>query len=217
MVTIGIAILCAAAAADPAEGKPDLVEGLYLTFSGQAVFQANSGLTSVGGVPLDADLEFRPGFGVQGGLGYTWTWESALAASLELTYAFRSVEMDAVTAPGLTLPAAGSNDSHSIMVNFLASFEIIGGLGVYGGGGLGLTITQSDLTVDLGGGVTVNLPSDTTTSFTWQVKGGLQYRFGSHLVIFGGVNYFDAGSVSFEAYGGDNRSLALEVGLRVYF
>ena len=129
MDTIAIAILCAAAAADPAEGKPDRAEGLYLTFSGQAVLQANSELTSVGGIPLQADVEFRPGFGVQGGLGYTWTWESALSASLELTYAFRSVDMDAVTAPGITLPAAGSNDSHSIMANFVASFEIIGGLG----------------------------------------------------------------------------------------
>jgi opacity protein-like surface antigen len=136
---------------------------------------------------------------------------------VEGTYAYRSADVDRLVAPGLTLPARGTNQSHSIMVNFLGTFEIAGGFGVYGGGGVGVTITQADLGLDLGGGVTLAFPADTDVTFSWQVTGGVQYELGAHLVLFGGVKYFDAGHVGFETFGGENRNLAVEVGLRVYF
>ncbi|MHC4272960.1 MAG: outer membrane protein [Planctomycetota bacterium] len=218
MGTIWVGILCAAmAAADPVEPVREKPAGLYLTLSGMVVLQEDSDLTSVGGIALDASLEYDPGFGVQGGVGYTFSWESPVSLSLELDYAFRSADVDTLEAPGLSIPAGGTNDSHAIMFNALASVEVADGFGFYGGGGIGVTITEADLSLDLGGGVTLRLPSDTDVTFSWQVMGGAQYALGRHVVFFGGVKYFDAGDVSFDTFGGENRSLAFEAGLRVYF
>ena len=219
MGTISVGILCAAvAAADPVEPEREKPGGLYLTLSGMVVVQEDSDLTSVGGLALDASLEYDTGYGVQAGVGYTFSWEeSRLAVSLELDYAFRTADAESLDAPGLTIPASGTNDSHSIMFGVLASVEITGGFGLYGGGGIGLTISESDLTLDLGGGFSLPIPSDSDVTFTWQARGGVQYALGRHIVFFGGVNYLDAGNVHFDSFGGENRSLAFEAGLRVYF
>jgi opacity protein-like surface antigen len=219
MGTISVCILCAAvAAADPFDPDREKPGGLYLTLSGMVVEHDGNELTSVGGLALDARLEYDAGYGVQAGVGYTFSWEeSRLAVSLELDYAFRTADMESLDAPGLAIPASGTNDSHSIMFNALASVEVGGGFGLYGGGGIGMTITESDLTLDLGGGFFLSIPSDTDVTFTWGVRGGVQYALGRHIVFFGGVNYLDAGDVHFETFGGENRSLAFEAGLRVYF
>jgi opacity protein-like surface antigen len=220
MGTICIGILSAVVfAADPVEPQPEreAPTGLYLTLSGMVVLQEDSDLRSIGGSALDASLEYETGYGVQGGVGYTFSWESPISLSLELDYAFRTADIDTLTAPGLEIQAGGSNDSHSIMFNALASVEVANGFGFYGGGGIGMTITESDLSLDLGGGVHLRFPSDTDVTFTWQVMGGVQYALGSHILFFGGVQYLDAGDVSFDTFGGENRSLAFQAGLRVYF
>jgi opacity protein-like surface antigen len=219
METISVGVLCAAlAAADPVEPQREGPGGLYLTLSGMVVLQDDSDLTSVGGIALDASLEYETGYGIQAGVGYTFSWEeSPMAVSLELGYGFRTADNDSLEAPGLSIPASGANDSHSIMFSALASVEVGAGFSLYGGGGIGLTITDADLTLDLGGGIFLRLPSDTDVTFTWQARGGVQYALGRHVVLFGGVNYLDAGDVSFDTFGGENQSLAFEAGLRVYF
>ena len=179
--------------------------------------QDDSDLQSVGGVPLNATLEFDPGFGALLGVGWTFSGrESRFGASLEMEYAYRAADISTLTAPGLSLPASGTNESHAIMFNALASVDIVGGFGLYGGAGIGMAITQSDLTLDLGGPVLV-FPRDDAITFTWQVTGGAQMAFGRHVMLFAGIKYFDAGDVIFETFGGTNRSFNFELGLRVYF
>lgn len=213
----GSAILCAAVlAADPA-GQQQTPDGLYLRLAGSFVLQQDADLLSVGGVPLSATQDFSTGFGVQAGVGYTFAWETGASVSLEFEYSFRTAEIDQVSAPPLTLPATGQNESHSLMFNVIGSFDIVGRLGVYAGAGFGLAITNSDLTVDLGGGGFVSFPGDTDTTLTWQAMAGLQYAFGSHFVLYSGVRFFDAGTVEFETFQSDNSSISIEMGLRYYF
>ncbi len=218
MTTIPVGILCVAVLAqgqaEPAGEKPG---GLYGTLAGMGVLQMDSDLASVGGVPLNATLEFDMGYGVQAGVGYTYAGESPWSLSLELEYAFRTAQLDLLSAPPLTLPAAGTQATHSIMLNALGSVDIIEGFGLYGGLGVGMAITQSDLVLDLGGGMMLTFPADEDLTFCWQVVGGVQYAIGRHVMLFGGLKYFDAGEVGFNAFGGKNRSLGVEAGLRVYF
>ncbi len=60
-------------------------------------------------------------------------------------------------------------------------------------------------------------PNDSDFSLAWQVMGGARWSIGEHWVLFGGVRYFDAGDVDFETFGGTNRSLNVELGVRFYF
>ena len=213
------AILCAVAAAfgqvEQVRQKPG---GLYLKLGGMLVLQDDSDLQSVGGVPLNATLEFDTGFGIETGVGYTFSsQESRFAATLEMEYAYRAADLNTLTAPGLSLAANGTNESHALMFNALGSVDIVGGFGLYGGGGVGVAMTRSDLVLDLGGGMVLTFPRDDAFTFTWQVMGGAQMALGRHVMLFGGVKYFDAGDVIFDTFGGTNRSLAFEAGLRVYF
>ena len=86
-----------------------------------------------------------------------------------------------------------------------------------GGGGFGAAMTNSDLTLDLGGGMIVSFPGDTDTTLAWQAMGGVQYAFGAHLVLYSGLRYFDAGTVGFNTFQSENKSLSVELGLRVHF
>jgi len=213
----GSAILCAAVLAAVPVGQQQTPDGLYLKLAGSFVLQQDADLFSVGGVPLSATLDFDTGFGGQAGVGYTFAWASGPSVSVEFEYSFRTVEIEEVSAPPLILPATGQNESHSLMLNVIGSIDIVGGLGVYAGGGLGVAITNSDLTVDLGGGGFVSFPGDTDTTFAWQAMGGVQYAFGAHFVLYSGVRFFDAGTVAFETFRSQNSSISIELGLRLYF
>ncbi len=213
----GSTILCAAVLATDPAGHQQSPDGLYLKLAGSFVVQQDAELLSVGGVPLSATLSFDNGYGVQGGVGCTFAWESGASVSLEFEYSFRTSEIDELSAPPLTLPATGQNESHSLMLNVIGSIDIAGGFGLYGGGGIGAAITNSALTLDLGGGMTASFPGDTDTTLAWQVMGGVQYAFGAHLVLYSGVRYFDAGTVGFDTFQSENRSVSVELGLRVHF
>jgi opacity protein-like surface antigen len=214
---IGSTILCAAVlAADPA-GPARTPDGLYLRLAGSFVLQQDADLLSVGGVPLSATQDFSTGFGVQAGVGYTFAWETGPSVSLEFEYSFRTAQIEQVSAPPLSLPATGQNESHSLMFNVIGGIDIIGGLGLYAGGGFGVSITNSDLTVDLGGGSFASFPGDTDTTISWQAMGGVQWAFGAHFVLYSGVRFFDAGTVEFETFQSDNSSVSIELGLRYYF
>jgi opacity protein-like surface antigen len=212
---IGVALLAVTASETDAAGP----QGLYLKVSGMWVQQEDSDVTSLGGVPLplDASVEFDSGYGVLGGIGYTLSLGLPVSLSVELEYAFRAADADTLTNPLVPLPLAGGNDSHSVMVNAIAGLELGAGFGLYGGAGLGATITTADLAVDLGGGLMISLPSEDDTTFSWQVLGGVSFSIGGQLMLYGGVRYFDAGDVDFDSFDGENSSFAIEAGLRVYF
>ena len=213
----GSTILWAAVLATDPVGRQQTPDGLYLKLSGSLVLQQDAELLSVGGVPLSATLDFDIGYGMQGGVGCTFALESGPSVSLEFEYSFRMAEIDKLSAPPLTLPATGQTESHSLMLNVIGSIDIAGGFGLYGGGGIGAAITNSALTLDLGGGMTASFPGDTDTTLAWQVMGGVQYAFGAHLVLYSGVRYFDAGTVGFDTFQSENRSVSVELGLRVHF
>ncbi len=213
----GSAILCAAVLATDPVGHQQSPDGLYIKLAGSLVSQQDADLLSVGGVPLSATLDFDLGYGVQGAVGYTFAGESGLSVSVEFEYSFRTADVDELSAPPLTLPATGQNESHSLMLNLIGSIDIAGGFGLYAGGGFGAAITNSDLTLDLGGGMTVSFSGDTDTTLAWQVMGGVQYAIGAHLVLYSGVRYFDAGTVGFDTFQSGNKSVSVELGLRIYF
>ena len=206
---LGAAVL---AAQPPAGEKP---EGFYLSLTGTAILQRDSDLLTLGGAPIDATLDFDTGFGAQVGVGYTFLW-SSVSLSLELDYAYRTSEIASVSLLGSPSPAGGTQASHSLMLNAIAGIHLTDDLGFYAGGGIGATLTRADLLLDLGGPVIV-FPSDDTLGFSWQAMGGVQYTFGSRVVLYGGVTYFDAGGTSFDAFVAENISLGFVAGLRVYF
>lgn len=206
--------LCAAlVAAQPAAGEKP--EGVYLTLSGMALLQQDSDLQTLAGTPLDATLEFDPGFGVQGGVGHTWSW-SGVSLSLELDYAYRTAETSEVSGPS-TLGASGTNESHTAMLGAIVAVDVSGGFGVYAGGGVGATLTRTELLLDVGGGTTLAFPADEDVTLAWQVAGGVQYAFNERFLVYGGVTYFSAGDSEFAAFVSENSSLAVVLGLRVYF
>ena len=86
----GSVILCAAVLATDPGGLQQTPDGLYLKFAGSFVMQQDAELLSVGGVPLSATMDFDVGYGVQGGVGYTFVWESGPSVSLEFEYSFRT-------------------------------------------------------------------------------------------------------------------------------
>ncbi len=217
MAKIGIGAVCVALGAVVAStGEAAGQEGLYLKVSGMWVDQDDSDLTDEEGASLDATLEFDSGYGILGGVGYTLSLGLPVSVSVEVEYAFRTADVDTLNDPAVPLPVTGSNDSHSVMANAIAALDLGGGFGLYGGVGIGATITTADLAVDLGGGLALEVPSDDDTTFSWQVLGGVQFSTGN-LLLYGGVRYFDAGDVDFEDFGGENSSLAVEAGVRLYF
>jgi len=125
VTTLG-ALCAAVVAAGPAGQEPGKPGGLYVKLSGAVLQQQDSDLASVGGIPLNATLEFDSGFGVHGAVGYTWSGESPVSVSLELEYSFRTANHETLIAPPLFIPATGTNESHSLMLNALASVEIAG-------------------------------------------------------------------------------------------
>ena len=202
--------------------------GLYLTFSALAVFTQDSALRDNTGGAIDAALapfgfmtsdvtaEFSPGFGFRVGVGYTFPApESPVALTLELEYLFQSADFDSFSTPVGSLSAGGDNYSNSIMANLILDFAIVGGFGVYVGGGLGVTVVSADLS-NIGGIVTF-LGRDEDTKFAWQFLGGLKYAIGEHWVVYLGGRYFDAGDVNFATLGGEYKSISLEAGFRFYF
>ena len=197
--------------------------GFYFTGSGMVVFQQDSQLRdNTGGLidallaPLmtsDLELEFNTGFGVRAGVGYTF---ADIPLSLEFEYVYRSSDIDSISTPLGTLPAAGDTDSHSLMWNALLDIDFGDtGFGLYGGAGVGFTVSRAELT-DVGG-LPIGLLRDDDTTFSWQVLGGVKFAIDSQLVLYTGVRYFDAGDVNFDTLGGENQSLSVEFGFRVYF
>ena len=156
----GSTILCAAVLATDPAGHQQSPDGLYLKLAGSFVVQQDAELLSVGGVPLSATLSFDNGYGVQGGVGYTFAWESGASVSLEFEYSFRTSEIDELSAPPLTLPATGQNESHSLMLNVIGSIDIAGGFGRYGGGGIGAALTNSAPTPGPWGAAAAATPPD---------------------------------------------------------
>ncbi|TDJ54363.1 MAG: hypothetical protein E2O40_07475 [Planctomycetota bacterium] len=106
-MTTGLAILCAAVLATDPVGQQQSPDGLYLKLAGSLVLQQDAELFSVGGVPLSASLSFDSGYGVQGGVGYTFASESGASVPLEVEYSFRTAEIDELSAPPRVLPATG--------------------------------------------------------------------------------------------------------------
>jgi opacity protein-like surface antigen len=95
--------------------------------------------------------------------------------------------------------------------------DVSGGFGVYAGGGIGATLTRAELLLDVGGGTMLAFPADEDVTLSWQVTGGVQYAFNERLLVYGGVTYFTAGDSEFASFVSENSSLAVVLGLRVYF
>ena len=206
-------LLAAVLVAQPAEGVEP--QGLYLKLSGIGVVQNDSNLRSLTGTPVDATLEYDTGYGVKVGVGHSWAW-TPVSLSLELEYAYRTADVSGVRGLGTTTPAGGSTDSHGAMLNLVARIDVTERFGVYIGGGVGATLTSSDLQLDLGGPPVVFSGQEDVT-FSWQAIGGVQYAFSENFVAYGGVTYFDAGDIEFESFIAENSSLGLVFGLRLYF
>ena len=216
MVTSTVGLVSAAVVAVASQaGDPDRHQGFYVTVSGIGVLQSDSDVHALAGPPLDATLDYDIGLGAQIGVGYTFVWPR-MSLSLQADYAFRSAELSAVNNAGSTSPASGTNTSHSLMISAIAEIYLTDNFGLYAGGGLGATLTHADLLLDLGGPPTV-FPSEETIGFSWQFMGGVQFAVSDRVVIYGGVTYFDAGKVEFNAFNVDNSSLGFVAGLRLYF
>ena len=198
----------------------------YLRASGMLVDQQDAGLRDrtpggsieaalVGaGLPSSGwDLQSDTGFGLTLAAGYRLE-DSPL--SFELEYSYRSADFTSIVAGDLAASAVGDGQTHALMFNVIGDWALGNSpVGVYAGLGAGIADTRVELrSVD---GVDTLLDSDSDTTFAWQAMAGLTVSLGSRSQLYGGIRYFDAGDVDFEALGGENASFNYEVGIRFFF
>ena len=213
MVTNAAGLLAAIVAGQPAEG--DRPSGFYVTVAGGAAIQNDADLHTLTGSPLDATLDYDLGGSLDVGVGYTWAMPT-VSLSVQLDYSFETAAIASVSSAGPSSSADGSNTSHTVTLSGLAEVYISDRFALYAGGGVGGTLTQADLELNLGGPV-ITFPAEESFDLSWRVTAGVQYALNERLVIYGGVTYFDAGLVEFDAFSADNSSLRVSVGLRLYF
>lgn len=216
----------ASAAASESEGFARVLgerpSGWYAKGFGMALWQQDSDIRDNTGFAPEieqwgTEFSFDIGFGGGVSVGYTF---ADFPVSLELEYAYRTAETDAysVTIDGISGSGSVEGDFavHAIMFNALFDTPIgESRFGLYGGGGVGIAVSEADL--DSINGIALPIVSDDDTTFAWQVMGGVTFDVSARAQLYTGVRYFDAGDVDFELLGGENSSLSWEFGLRIYF
>ena len=216
-------IASAVAQADEFAGQPP--SSWYVRASGMLVDQQDARLLDntpggairsalvAAGLPSSGwDLQTDTGFGLTLAAGYRL--ENS-PFSVELEYSYRSVDFQTIVAGDLGVSAVGDGETHALMFNVIGDWAIGNSpVGVYAGVGAGIADTTADLqSVD---GVASGLASDSDTTFAWQAMAGLTLTLGNRSQLYGGIRYFDAGDVDFQALGSENASFNYELGIRFF-
>lgn len=214
----GVAALSAGTAA---VAGPD---GLYIKGSAMyidrfdGIFSDPSGAVDAlitGDLSGDGDTEFDEGAGFSAGLGFKF---EPIGIALELEYIYTSNDVDTVGGAVSAFQADGEYESHLVSLNVLVDAEnVIGPLGFYIGGGIGMSYADFDVRDIAGTDVGSVLRGDSSTDFAWQVFGGVTFSLFDSAQVYAGVRYMNTSEVDLGGVIGESDSLAVEVGLRLYF
>ena len=173
--------------------------GYFFRASGLIVEQQNDGRTGAG-QPIGWDT----GGGVSLAVGYRFGFN--LPLTLEGEWAYRRVN------------AASGNDGelemHTLAFNVLFDApDLLGPVGVYAGGGIGVGIDRFAFSSGSGGSSTAISGSD----FYWQLKAGLSVSITEKMQILGGVVWQDAGTQEDGNASVEAEFLGAEIGIRFFF
>lgn len=175
--------------------------GMYFRASGLVVDQLND----VRDLSTGAQIGFDPGFGLTLAGGYR---DLQYPIAFEVEYAYRQVDAIDDSDGRYTVSTLTAN------VLFDAS-DILGPVGVYAGGGLGITIDEVRASSGTAGG-TLEINSN---RFFWQLMGGVTVSVSHAVQLYAGARYTNAGT--YEDDDGDFRwhsdAVNGEFGIRIFF
>lgn len=173
--------------------------GMYVRVSGLVVDQLND----IRNLDTGEQISFDTGGGFSLAGGYR---DLQFPVAFELEYAFRRVNADDNQDTRYNLSTLTAN------VLFDAS-DILGPVGVYAGGGLGITIDQVRIESGTGGG-SVQISSN---RFFWQVMAGVTLSVHKTTQLYAGIRFTDAGTYEEEQFRWHSEALNYEFGLRFFF
>ncbi|MFK7961925.1 MAG: outer membrane protein [Phycisphaerales bacterium] len=216
LAAIGSLAATAAATAGP--------DGLYVKGSAMyidrfdGIFSDSSGAIDAlitGDLSGDGDTEFDEGAGFTAGLGFKF---EPIGIAVELEYIYTSNDVDTVGGAVSAFQADGDYESHLVSLNALIDAEnVIGPLGFYVGAGIGVSYADFDVREIAGTDVGGVLRGDSSTDFAWQIFGGVTFSLFDSAQLYAGVRYMNTSEVDLGGVIGESDSLAVEVGLRLYF
>ena len=175
--------------------------GYYVRVSGMVVEQQNDGRPSSG-----EPIEFNTGGGFSLAIGYRLGDEVPI--SLEGEYTYRYVDADGA------IGGDGSIKLHTLAFNVVLDLpDLLGPVGLYGGGGIGFTIDSFAFSSS-GSGSSAAISGN---GFYWQFRGGLTISITSRMQLYAGVIWSDAGTSSNAMQTVDIEMLSAEFGFRMFF
>lgn len=171
--------------------------GLYFRASGLVVDQLND----VQNTDTGDTAEFNTGGGFTLAIGYR---DFQVPLAFEFEYAFRSADTS----------GDGSVNLNTIGANILFdASDLIGPIGFYAGGGIGVQIDYLRV-VSVGGSTSVGING---SGFFYQAMGGVSVSLSDRFQLYSGVRWVDGGIVSEDPYRLNSQSVNYEIGLKYFF
>ncbi|MEM9769899.1 MAG: outer membrane beta-barrel protein [Cyanobacteria bacterium P01_D01_bin.71] len=182
---------------------PSLVFGYDINIDGEDITVPvipAPGLPPIGttDVPVDASIDTDTGFGISGAFGYRFD-----DARVELEIGYLNNSVDSITVNDVETSTDGSIDNWQFLVNGYYDIPTNSRFRPYIGGGIGLAIVSADdisATVPSLGELSID---DSSSSFVFQIKGGVGYDITDDLNAFLGYRLLGIPGQSFEVFDTD--------------
>lgn len=182
--------------------------GFYFRGSGMHVEPQNDGRLRDG----SGTVETNDDFGLSFAFGYN---DLSLPLSIEIEYAYRSIEFDDFIDPSTGLLGDDEISLHTLTVNLLFDQpDLLGPVGVYAGVGAGFHISRFRFSTAGGAGSTTEVQGE---GFFWQAMAGVTISLDPRWQLYSGVRWADAGSIDDDALRIDAETFDIEFGVRFYF
>lgn len=191
--------------ADPCCYNPCCPSNWYVAASGSVAWHNNLKFQNsfidedAGGVSVTGKFKrhFKVGGGAAGSIGYIFNicncWDLRLEGevlwrrnSLKNIH-FTEIE-NGVTLDSTTRSASGHTQDIALMANLLADFPLFCDLGLYIGGGIGVSFNQ--LTLSSIQGRSISATKNNDELFAWQGMGGLYYNICPNIALTVGYRAF---------------------------
>lgn len=174
--------------ADPCCYNPCCPSNWYVAASGSVAWHTNHKFNTSGlddeGIPftLDTSRKYKVGGGAAASVGYIFNICNCWDLRLEGEVVWRRNSLKNInsnfTSAGVTLAetvaASGHTQDIAIMANLIGDFPLFCDLGLYLGGGIGVSFNQLVLTSENGDPISPSKQNDEL--FAWQVMGGFSYK-----------------------------------------
>ena len=190
-----------------AAAAPAQADGFYIsTFAGLSFQedQRNVRTEVILAGPPTIDVTFDTGYFIGGSLGYAFDNVGIGGIRVELEYAYRENDVEAVFFPGpVRQLESRDNSSGSVMLNAFYEFDTgVEWVRPYVGGGLGIAGVESDTVYAPPSGnrdnPTVEIGGSTETEFAYQFIAGFTVPVSEHWEAFIEGRYYETGDPDFE-------------------